>query len=97
MSVRITRTMNDNLTRLDLGRLTLWFSYETVVAYQARGELRVSENVWSNTTARHLAQLDGGGKAGAKTRIPRQQFVAELDALLTRIGVAIREELWADA
>ena len=35
--------------------VTLYFSYETCVAYHVEGEgLTLSDNVWSNTTGKHL-------------------------------------------
>ena len=31
-----------------------WFSYETLVAFQAKGEFHIIKNYWSNTTGKHL-------------------------------------------
>lgn len=47
-----------NLTRVDIGELTLWFSYETIVAFMFKGDFHISENVWSNTTGKHLNYID---------------------------------------
>jgi hypothetical protein len=63
-----------NATVVTLGPLTVWFSYQTVVAFQAAGGRRyVSQNHWSTTTGRHLNEIDGGDKAG---RLGRAEFEA---------------------
>jgi len=75
-----------NVTRVELGALTFWFSYETVVAFYAPGSKRmVSENVWSVTTAKHLTLIDGGDKS---SRIPHDEFTTALDAVMTKAGLA---------
>lgn len=86
MHVSISKSMNDNLTQVVVNDLTLWFSYETVVAFRADGERVVSENVWSTTTGRHLASIDGGSKQAAKSRVPHAEFTRRLDATLEGIG-----------
>ncbi len=46
---------NNKCHEVKIGGITLWFSYETIVAYEdEEGNLLVSENYWSNTTGRHL-------------------------------------------
>lgn len=66
--------------RLDIGVLTLWFSYDTVVAFQVDGHLRrVCENCWQTTTGKHLNWIDGGDK---KSRLAADIFENELAALL---------------
>jgi hypothetical protein len=50
--------------RVDIGDLTLWFSYKTLVAFQFTGKGRtVTRNYWSTTTGKHLNWIDGGNKA----------------------------------
>ena len=62
--------------RVDVGNLTLWYSYKTVIAFRAPGTGRVvSENAWSTTTGKHLNQIDGGDK---KNRLPRAEFEDKL-------------------
>lgn len=96
-AVELSRSNNNNLTRVYVGhRMTLWFSYETCVAFQAQGRRVVSQNVWSNTTGRHLSEIDGGGKTAKAERIPHGEFTERLEALMNRIGAAINEELEAD-
>lgn len=44
---------------IQVGTLTLYFSYDTVVAYKEAGQLmRVSENIWTVTTGKHLNWLE---------------------------------------
>jgi len=38
--------------------LSIWFSYETPVAYQKGNELVISKNIWSSTTGKHLNIID---------------------------------------
>lgn len=53
----------DHAIRVQLGPLTVWFSYQTPVAFQlAGGPLTVCRNNWSNTTGRHIAAIDHGDK-----------------------------------
>jgi hypothetical protein len=75
-NIRIERSMNDNLTELAIGNFTIWYSYETPVALWIPGsdQVTVSENVWSQTTGRHLADLERRFGANKKDRIPNQKF-----------------------
>lgn len=47
-----------NSLRVDIGALTLYYSYETIVAFQSRGEFKIRENDWSVTTGKHLNWID---------------------------------------
>jgi hypothetical protein len=93
-TVELSRSQNNNLTRVYLGNLVLWFSYETVVAFHVPGQRRVvSENIWSNTTGRHLNEIDGSSKS---TRVPHDEFerklgqvMATLNEGLAKIGVGL--------
>ena len=51
--------------------LRVYYSYITPVALEIDGVLKVSENQWSVTTARHLTWIDGGNK---KARLKREEF-----------------------
>lgn len=57
-------TGRPNFTRVDLGALTLYFSYRTCVAFHTpdAGTV-VRENKWGPTTGKHLNYLDDGDKA----------------------------------
>lgn len=48
-------TDRPNFTEVRVGPVDLYFSYRTIVAFSAPGFGRViSENVWSQTTGKHL-------------------------------------------
>lgn len=77
--MNIRKSENGNLTEVSIGGVTLWFSYETCVAFAVPGVgTRVCENVWSNTTSRHLNSIDGGRESA---RLAREVFLAELSAV----------------
>lgn len=63
------------LTRVDTGRLTVWFSYVTPVAFQVAGlPPVVHENVWGKSTAAQLNKIDGGNK---NDRVSKTEFVRQ--------------------
>lgn len=85
--VEIDRSCNNNLTRVYVGDLVLWFSYETVVAFHIPGKPRVvCENVWTQTTGKHLTAIDGGNKA---SRTKRDDFLDQLDEAMKRVSKAL--------
>ena len=58
--------------RVDIGPLTVWFSYRTPVAFHVPGHDRVvHENDWGPTTGEHLKWIDRGNK---KARVSAQEF-----------------------
>lgn len=58
--------------RVDIGPLTVWYSYRTPVAFHLRGNPRVvHENIWGRTTGKHLNWIDGGNK---KSRVDADEF-----------------------
>lgn len=71
--------------RVDFDNLTLWYSYQTVVAFRAAGGLRVCENIYGVTTGKHLNWIDQGDK---KARLPRAEFEQDLQEQLKRLGLS---------
>lgn len=70
---------------VELANITLYYSYETIVAYRDTTDgLIVSENCWSTTTGKHLNWIDGGNK---KSRKPRAEFEAMLSAACERHNI----------
>lgn len=65
--------------RVTIGSLTLYFSYQTVVAFEDNMGLKVTENLWGPTTGKHLNAIDGGNKAA---RLPSAKFTEELEKVL---------------
>jgi hypothetical protein len=47
-------TGEGNTILVDLGAIDLYFSYQTVVAFQYKGKLVIRENDWGCTTGKHL-------------------------------------------
>lgn len=71
-------TLRPNLTRVDMDCGVLWFSYNTLVAFQTeRSGLVVRQNDWGPTTGKHLNEIDGGpSKNGgdANVRVESRHF-----------------------
>lgn len=65
----------EHAQRLDIGNLTVWFSYKTVIAFKVLGGARVvRENDWGPTTGKHLNAIDGGNRKG---RVSGAEFEAQ--------------------
>lgn len=75
-------TNQPNFTEVSVNGLTLWFSYKTIVAFQTTGSIVVSENVWSQTTGKHLNHL-----CDKRDRVPRAEFNQRLAEALTEKGL----------
>jgi hypothetical protein len=67
--------------RVCLGNMTIYYSYETIVAYDDNQDgLVCSENQWSTTTGKHLNWIQPDKKA----RINGETFGAMLTEALKR-------------
>lgn len=58
--IEISRDFNNNLTRIYLGQnITLWFSYETIVAFAVNGEgtFKIRKGRYSMTTTKHTNSI----------------------------------------
>lgn len=72
--------------RVDFDNLTLWYSYNTIIAFRGGGYSRtVRENDWSTTTGKHLNAVDGGNK---KARVPGEEFEVMLQDALKKLGLS---------
>lgn len=62
-----------------IGELLLYFSYETIVGFYDpdEGKSILSENIWSNTTGKHLNNF-----ADKSCRIPHEEFTEKLEKVL---------------
>lgn len=57
---------------IEIGQFTVWFSYQTPVAFQCPDHPRVvRENQWGPTTGKHLNWIDNGDK---KSRVSSERF-----------------------
>lgn len=69
-----------NCKYMDLGNIKLYYSYETIIGYSTNsGGLVLTENVWGNTTGKHLNWLD----RDKKKRIPYNEFQKRLKSVLS--------------
>ncbi len=69
-----------------IGDLTLYFSYDTVVAFRdVDTGLVISENIWSTTTGKHLNAIN----PNKKLRIPREQFKVKLGEVLKKHNLEV--------
>lgn len=78
-------TTGENALAVQIGELTVYFSYETVVAFRSpKTGLVVSENVWSTTTGKHLNAI------GPKDmRIDNEEFQILLNETLKTHGLEV--------
>lgn len=68
-------TDRPNYSVVYLGDKTLYFSYQTLIAFRAPGYgLVVRQNDWSATTGKHLNYIDGGDKS---KRLTGELFTAK--------------------
>ena len=61
--------------RIDFGPVTVWFSYQTPIAFHVDGHERVIlRNYWKQTTGKHLNAIDGGSYQAKKARVDQETF-----------------------
>lgn len=73
--------------RLEVGCLTFYFSYDTVVAFRSPETGRVvRENSWGATTGKHLNWIDDGDK---KARLASVDFDKALAKVLKKYKLEI--------
>jgi hypothetical protein len=70
---------------VNLGPLTIWFSYRTPVAFSLHGETIVRRNDWGTTTGRHLNEIDGGA---TDKRVSGEEFKEQLRSALLRAALS---------
>lgn len=64
-----------NFNSVEVGSVTVWFSYKTAIAFSAPGlGTIVRQNEWSTTTDKHLNRVDGGGKDAKDARVDGETF-----------------------
>lgn len=74
---KVTNTLN----QVSIGDLTLYYSYNTIVGFNYRGELTLIENIYSRTTSRDLNLIDRGN------RVNLEVFKIRLRKLLFKLGL----------
>ena len=71
----------NTLSQVSLGDLTLFYSYNTIVGFNYKGELTLVENIYSKTTSRDLNLIDRGN------RVNLEVFKIRLRKLLYKLGL----------
>ena len=61
-----------------IGILTLYFSYDTVIAFRGKTGFHISNNVWSKTTAKHLNAINKDKSTREKHEIFLENLRKEL-------------------
>ncbi len=74
---KVTNTLN----QVSFGDLTLYYSYNTIVGFNYKGELTLIDNIYSRTTSRDLNLIDRGN------RVSLEVFKIRLRKLLYRLGL----------
>lgn len=84
MSVSIEHpTDRPNFSIVRVGSLSLAFSYRTIIGISVGfGPWKVSENVWSNTTGKHLNYLN----SDKDMRLPAEQFAELVNSIDITVG-----------
>lgn len=73
-------------TAIKIGTLVLFFSYQTVIAFEELGHVRrVSKNYWSTTTGKHLNWL----MKNKAERLDSETFDKELAEILTKHNLIV--------
>jgi len=74
-----------NALKVNFDNLTLYYSYETVIAYSSPSEGLVCRvNDWSTTTGKHLNQI----QADKTKRISGVEFEERLEKELIKFGLS---------
>ena len=74
---KVTNTLN----QVSIGDLTLYYSYNTLVGFNYKGELTLIDNIYSRTTSRDLNLIDRGN------RVSLEVFKIRLRKLLYKLGL----------
>ena len=78
-NITLSKGETPNETTVHLPGLTIWFSYETPIAFRSSEGEFVRENDWGPTTGKHLNRIDGGYREG---RIPGSEFEERLQVAI---------------
>lgn len=81
--IELKQKLNRKLTTLEVGGLTIYFSYQTVIAFKVFGNLYISENKWGSTTGKHLNSIN----SDKNIRISHSELMQKLNNLITEVGL----------
>ena len=66
-----------------LPKITLYFSYDTVVAFEYKFDTVCCENAWGSTTGKHLNWIE----RDHSKRLPHNEFTKKLEEVLIDLGL----------
>lgn len=72
---------------VQIGSLTLYFSYETIIAFEDGGDFHIIKNYWSSTTGKHLNAIS----PDKKEREEQKQFQVNLELALEKHNLKIKD------
>ena len=64
--------------------LTLWFSYNTLVAFRVNSEKIVRQNVWGNISGKHLNYIDNHEQ---DSRVTEEEFIKKWEELTGKLSL----------
>lgn len=91
-SYGIYSSPNNHACKVEIGDLTLYYSYNTVVAFSTiESGLVVCENAWGTTTGKHINWIN----KDKKIRVPVEQFRKRLRQVLAKylVGDSVLTEI----
>ena len=50
--------IKSNFNILNMGHISIWFSYETPIAFSSYGQIFIRKNDWGPTTGKHLNHIN---------------------------------------
>jgi hypothetical protein len=75
-----------NFVQVEVGPLSIWFSYQTPIAFRVAGSPLgspvVRQNSWGPTTGKHLNAIDGGDKSARLPSLVFQQMLSQVEGEL---------------
>lgn len=75
ITMPVIETLRPNFTRLSFGKLVVWYSYKTPIAFKLHGmPIVIRENEWGVTSGKHFNALDGGEKEAKAARVDSAGF-----------------------
>lgn len=74
---------------ITIGKLDLYFSYQTCIAFRDGGRIIVRQNSWARTTGGHLNSIDGGGLEAKKRRVSAIEFERQLEEVLSKHNLVV--------
>lgn len=85
--INVNGNSTRNFTCVQIGGakgMSLYFSYETIVAFHTfQTGMVICKNIWGTTTGKHLNWLD----TDKSTRVCYEDFKAKLDGVLKESGL----------